>query len=77
MSKIHPDDLAKADWDKRKELWRPHCENLQIIWLICPRCATIRVTNQCPNIGNHSDPCFVRVLSAATSLPHLKPRRGQ
>jgi hypothetical protein len=37
----------EEDSNKSASLWGPSCENLQIIWLICPKCSAIFVTNQC------------------------------
>ncbi len=30
-----------------RKLWGPHCDSLQIIYQICPKCNAIRVNNQC------------------------------
>jgi hypothetical protein len=30
-----------------RKLWGPNCDNLQIIYQVCPGCAAIRMSNQC------------------------------
>jgi hypothetical protein len=39
--------LFHEDQEHVRKLWGPHCENLQIIYQVCPECTAIRTTNQC------------------------------
>jgi hypothetical protein len=39
--------IFEEELKKEAEFWGPSCENLQIIWQLCPKCAAIRTTNQC------------------------------
>jgi hypothetical protein len=39
--------IFQEDDKKSKNLWGRSCENLQIIYQICPACGAIRTTNQC------------------------------